>query len=72
MYIFYVYRNKKSQNIYSELFVFVGLRYRPKQPDNFADSTLISFDRDNYTMWTKIIDDFIKRMAPVVYCDYAG
>jgi hypothetical protein len=66
MHIFYVYRNKKSQNIYSELFVFLGLRYRPKQPDKFAASTLISFDRDNYMTWTKIIDDFIKRMTLVV------
>jgi hypothetical protein len=56
----------------SKLFVFVGLRYRPKQPDTDVDGTLTYFITCNYTNWMNIRQNFTKSVALVLSFDDEG
>jgi len=42
--------------------MFTGWRYGPKEPDDSAENTLISFNTDNpqsYKKWTNVIEYFL-------------
>jgi hypothetical protein len=47
--------------------MFTGWRYGPKEQDDYAEGTLISFNAaspQSYKTWTNVIEDFLSGIMP--------
>ena len=52
---------------FKEYCIFTGWRYGPKEPDGYAENTLVTFSAgspQSYKKWTNVIDDFLSGNKP--------